>query len=51
MGLGIPIVWCVHEEDAKGMQFDTRQYPHILWEEPSDLRTKLEDRVLALYPQ
>lgn len=30
------------------MHFDTRQYPHILWKDPQELRKALYDRISAL---
>jgi nucleoside 2-deoxyribosyltransferase len=30
------------------MHFDTRQYPHILWKDAADLKSKLTDRIKAL---
>lgn len=49
-GLGIPVIWTCREEDAKGLAFDTRQYPHILWREPEQLRVRVEEAVRARYP-
>lgn len=49
LGLGIPVVWTCKDEDSKHLHFDTRQHNHILWTEPSELRTKLHARLTALY--
>lgn len=51
MGLGIPVVWCVRQEELenKKVAFDTRQYPHLSWTEEASLRSMLVDRVRALY--
>jgi hypothetical protein len=34
-------------DDSSNNQFDTRQYNHILWETPAELRGRLRDRILA----
>jgi nucleoside 2-deoxyribosyltransferase len=48
-GLGIPVVWTCKDGQSKDLHFDTRQYNHILWTEPAELRTKLHARLTALY--
>jgi hypothetical protein len=49
MGLGKPVVWCCRDDDwAKKLHFDTRQYSHIMWKTPDDLRAKLVARVNAV---
>lgn len=50
LGLGIPIIWTCHEEEIGEVHFDTRQYNHLLWAEPQDLRMKLTNRIMALFP-
>jgi len=50
MGLGRPVIWTCREDDRKQVQFDTRQYNHIFWKDPKDLRTKLRDRIRATIP-
>jgi len=47
MGLGRPVIWTVRKDDLAKAHFDTRQYNHIEWEEPQDLRAKLADRIRA----
>jgi nucleoside 2-deoxyribosyltransferase len=47
MGLGIPVVWTCREDEANLLHFDTRQYNHILWKDPADLRTRLDSRIRA----
>lgn len=49
MGLGRPVIWtCRGDEFEREKQhFDTRQYPHIIWKDPADLRRKLVDRIRA----
>jgi hypothetical protein len=48
LGLGIPVIWCCHRDLINDVHFDTRQYNHIVWEHPDDLRTKLTNRIGAL---
>jgi hypothetical protein len=50
MGLGRPVIWTCREDDRKKVQFDTRQYNHIFWDDPTDLRIKLRDRIKATIP-
>lgn len=47
MGLGIPVIWTCREGDIGKVHFDTRQYSHVLWNDPADLREKLEYRIRA----
>ncbi|PAP78822.1 hypothetical protein BSZ37_16995 [Rubrivirga marina] len=51
MGLGIPVVWTCRADHIDRAHFDTRQYNHIVWETPVDLRTKLRNRVAATAPR
>ena len=46
-GLGIPVIFTCHEGMIDEIHFDTRQYAHIVWDNASDLRTSLRDRILA----
>lgn len=53
LGLGKPVIWtCRNDEftDDK-VHFDTRQYNHIVWTDPQDLREKLGDRLKATIPK
>lgn len=47
MGLGRPVIWtCRADEFTKDKShFDTRQYAHVIWEDPAELRRKLADRI------
>jgi hypothetical protein len=49
MGLGLPVIWTCREDQVKkiGYNFDTRQYKHIVWKAPQDLREQLKYRILA----
>ena len=50
MGLGIPVIWTCRKDYTKELHFDTRQYNHIEWEEISELREKLINRIEATLP-
>jgi hypothetical protein len=50
MGLGLPVVWMVRADHLEGVHFDTRQYNHIVWTTPAELREKLRNRLLATFP-
>ena len=47
MGLGLPDIWTCRKDQINECHFDTRQYNHITWETPEELREKLKDRILA----
>ena len=48
MGLGIPVIWCCREDCINEVHFDTRQFAHILWSSPADLRKNLYNRIAAV---
>ena len=50
MGLGRQVIWTCRDDDLKNVHFDTRQYNHIVWKEPGDLRMQLADRIKATIP-
>lgn len=50
MGLGIPVIWTCHKGHIDNVHFDTRQYNHIVWETPEELREKLTYRIEATIP-
>lgn len=47
MALGRPVIWMCREDDFENTHFDTRQYNHIVWTVPDDLRAKLGERIMA----
>lgn len=49
-GLGIPVIWTVREDWLDRVHFDTRQYNHIVYENPQELRRALTNRVCATIP-
>jgi hypothetical protein len=48
MGLNVPIIWTCRDTSKKDLHFDTRQYPHIVWKDSTDLYTQLTARIGAL---
>ena len=49
-GLGIPVIYTCRDDMFEKLHFDTRQYPHIGWEDSAvdSLRRDLENRIRAL---
>lgn len=47
MGLGIPVIWTCKKVDVDKLSFDTRQYPHIIWENEDDLYNQVLNRLKA----
>ena len=47
LGLGLPVIWTVKETGLEHLHFDTRQYNHIGWKDPEDLREMLQLRLQA----
>ena len=47
LGFGKPVIWLVRENEFDKLHFDTRQYNHIGWTEPQDLRARLFNRIEA----
>ncbi len=47
MGLGLPVIWTCGVPDKDNCHFDTRQYNHIFWDSPENLRIALGRRIQA----
>ena len=47
-GLGLTVIFTCRKKDMNKVHFDTRQYPHIVWEDAEDLRNQLEKRIAAV---
>lgn len=43
-----PVIWCCRSDLIDQVHFDTRQFNHIVWEKPSDLKDKLKNRIGAI---
>ena len=48
-GLGLPVIFTCRKDviDEGLIHFDTRQYNHIVWTTPEELRKRLAERVAA----
>ena len=46
--LNIPVIWTCREDQMDQVHFDTRQFSHILWTDPQDLRQKLRNKIGAV---
>ena len=46
-GLGIPVIFLCRREGLDELHFDTRQFSHIDWTTPDELRERLKNRILA----
>ena len=44
-GQGIDVTWSVHKRDVDNLPFDTRQLPHIVWEDTDELYVRLKDLI------
>ena len=44
-GLGLPVIFTCHNDTIGELHFDTRQFNHIVWENPDDLRVQLTNRI------
>ena len=49
-GLGVPLIWTCREDAIATAHFDTRQFNHITWATPAELREKLQNRIRATLP-
>ena len=47
-GLGLPVISTCQEYQFSTLAFDTRQFLHISWSEPADLRTPLANMIGAV---
>lgn len=48
IGLNRPVIWCVKRDELEKVHFDTRQYNHIVWETPEQLKEQLYYRICAV---
>jgi len=45
MGMNIPIIWTCQDGHEDDMSFDTRQFPHIVWQDKDDLVKQVITRI------
>lgn len=48
LGFGKTVVWSVRKDELPKVHFDTRQFAHIVWEAPEELRTRLRDVIVGV---
>jgi hypothetical protein len=48
-GLGIPVLWTCRRDLVAYVHFDTRQFAHLTWQSPDELRARLSRRILAVF--
>jgi nucleoside 2-deoxyribosyltransferase len=49
LGLGKPVIWSVRKDALDhDVHFDTRQYRHIVWESPDELKRELTELICAV---
>jgi len=46
-GRGVEVIYCCRRDCIDRLPFDTRQYHHIVWDTPQELRTELAERIRA----
>ena len=47
-GLNLPVIFTCRKDRLEEVHFDTRQYNHIVWETPEELRDRLSKRIAAV---
>ncbi len=47
IGISIPVIFSVREDQIEHVHFDTKMFNHIVWTDTNDLRDKLKNRILA----
>ena len=47
-GLNIPVIFSCRKDKLAEVHFDTRNYNHITWKSPTELRRKLSKRIAAV---
>ena len=48
-GLGIDVIFTCRKDQISDVHFDTRQFNHIAWKTPEDLKKKLTQRISAVF--
>ena len=46
-GRGLQVIYCCRRDCIGGLPFDTRQYHHVAWDTPEELRRELAERIRA----
>ena len=50
-GLGLPVIFTCRQDCLGTLHFDTSHYNHLIWDDHSELRAKLRNRILAAIGQ
>ncbi|MBN1361512.1 MAG: hypothetical protein JW993_13020 [Sedimentisphaerales bacterium] len=48
LGLGLPVIWSVRDDDTGNVHFDAAQYKQIRWKSAEELKEKLLDHISAI---
>lgn len=48
MGMGIPVIYSIQEDDAENAHFDLKQYNQIRWKDANDLKEQLYNFICAI---
>ncbi len=48
LGLGLKVIWTCKDNEKEKLHFDTRQYNHIFWRDPEDLKEQLVQKIRAV---
>ena len=51
LALGKPVIWTCRQDLIDHVHFDTRQFNHIVWENPEELAERLKNRIGAVIGQ
>jgi nucleoside 2-deoxyribosyltransferase len=49
IGLGLHVIWKCRKDHVKDLHFDIRQYNSIDWKDAADLKTRLKQRIEAMF--
>lgn len=49
LALGIPVIWSCKSDDFENAHFDVNHYQFIVWNDPDELRQRLEDKLIAIF--
>ena len=49
-GLGLDVIYTCQENQLENIHFDTKQFNHLPWSDPPDLKAKLINRIQATIP-
>ncbi|MDD9800140.1 MAG: hypothetical protein OXU29_06740 [Gammaproteobacteria bacterium] len=50
-GMNIPVIFTCYRGMVDDLHLDTRQYNHVLWDDPGELQEQLRKRILKLFGQ